>query len=593
VSRIDVRGHYEGRTVVNNYTVNGQQSNLNAALADGESETVNISTESIYGTNDITVELKGNSTQDNYDAEVVWYPENRTYFSNVTVGGTDFGSPTFLAQDETLVFNVTDAISPGDNDHVFRMQSQKTTTDTLDFVEKVNFYKNISVTIEEKHATYNKTSTETFDHAASDVEFNFSVPDRAFRHVRTSVVFNGTQTGIQNTTTFTGDHLTVQVDEEVPKGTEVTVKIKLLKYRLLNADDTLRDENTLGEPYRVDVGVSSVTGNVTYETVEADLTAAEWEIILTQNGEPYNETTQKVTFVDGNVTVAESYFGDTDGLIVQRPRYSTVTYTGTVNTIYPTPRIEPNRTVEHRPALFADPDQTHVRMENYSVQDLSSPLEVEWKQVGPYHLQWVTNESGTYNQTIENVTSNGVSVFADGERYRNFWLTADGDLVIAVNGSTTWDVYQYDYPTVTSDTNVSVKAGQNKTIQVEVHNPNDFRLHDVEFVLIHGWVESVEPKTQDIGPGETATFNVTIAVPFGTQATTYGLPMNLTSTETGEIDTKDIEVTVGGSFPGTAGAPISRFGLILGGVVLFAALLIVHLSRTGRLEDLKSEIEEI
>jgi uncharacterized membrane protein len=130
------------------------------------------------------------------------------------------------------------------------------------------------------------------------------------------------------------------------------------------------------------------------------------------------------------------------------------------------------------------------------------------------------------------VTSNGVSVFADGERYRNFRLNADGDLVIAVNESTTWDVYQYDYPTVTSDTNVSVKAGQNKTFQVEVHNPNDFRLHDVKLVLTHGWVESVEPQTQDIGPDETAMFNVTLAVPFGTQATTYTLPMNVTSTET-------------------------------------------------------------
>jgi hypothetical protein len=591
VSRIDARGHYEGRTILDNYTVNGEQSNLDETLADGETTSVNISSDAIYGTNNITAELTENSVQDNYDAEVVWYPENRTYFENVTVNSQDFGSPTFLGTNETLLLNVTDEISPGGNDHVFRMQSEKTTTDSLDFTEKVEFYKNVSVNIEEAHATYNKTTTETFDYTASPgVQFNFSLSDRVMGHRKTVVTYDG-QSGVQNTTTFSGNNATVELDEEIPEGTEVNIRVEFLTYRVKNATTSLRSENALSAPYRVEIGVGNVTGNVTFETVEPALTSSEYEVILTENGEPTEEP--KIYGVENNLTIPESNFDSASGFIVQRPRYSNVTYTGTVNTIYPTTQVDPDRNIVHGPALYSEPDETYSPVEQYTVEGLTEPLSVEWKQVGPYHLQWVTNESRTYNQTIVNVTSEGVSVFANGDRYRDFKRESDDDLVIHVNGSTTWDVYQYDYPQIQSDTDVSVDRGQSKTVEVVVDNPNDFTLRNVELVLEHGWIRDVEPSVQDIPSGESATFEVTVKVPDGTVSTTYTMPMNVTSTETGEVDTENLEVSVGGGVTTAAGVPLTRFGLIAGGIVFLGALSLLYFARSGQLARLRRELEKI
>lgn len=589
VSRIDARGHYEGRTILDNYTVNGEQSNLDETLADGETTSVNISSEAVYGTNNITTELTEDSVQDNYDAEIIWYPENRTYFENVTVNNQDFGSPTFLGTNETLLLNVTDGISPGDNDHVFRMQSEKTTTDSLDFTEKVEFYKNVSVDIEEAHATYNKSTTENFDYTASPgVQFNFSIPDRAMRYVKTSVTYDG-QGGVQNTTTISGNNATVELDDEISEGTEVNVRIELLTYRVKNATTSLRSENALSAPYRVEIGIGNVTGDVTFETVEPVLTSSEYEVILTENGEPTEEP--KIYSTKNNLTIPESNFDSASGFIVQQPQYSNITYTGTVNTIYPTTQVDPGRNIVHGPALYIEPDETYTPVDQYSVTELSSPLSVEWKQVGPYHLQWVTNESGPYNQTIENVTTEGVSVFADGDRYREF-TRKDDDLVIRTNSSATWDVYQYDYPGVRGGTDVSVDSGQTETIEVEVYNPNDFTLHGVNLVLDHGWIVD-DPVAQDIGAGETVTFEVDIQVPYGTQTTTYDLPMNVSSVETGEVETTDIEVDVGGGLTSTAGTPLTQSGLILGGVALLLGLLVYQLARSGWVETVRRELDKI
>jgi hypothetical protein len=265
-----------------------------------------------------------------------------------------------------------------------------------------------------------------------------------------------------------------------------------------------------------------------------------------------------------------------------------------VNTIYPTARIEPNRTVTHDPVLYTEPDESYTRIENYSVRDLNSPVSVEWTQVGAYHLQWVTNETqdAAYNQTIENVTGEGVSVFADGDRYQEI-SRERGNLVIHTNRSATWDVYQYDFPQVVSNTNVSVGGGETQSVQVTVRNPNEFALHDVQLTLEHGWIESVEPTTQDIPSGESVTFNVTLHVPAGTQSTTYTLPMNVTSVETGEVGTKDLRVAVGGGIITRGGLPVSRFALLVGGVVLLIALVLYQMARSGQLSNLRKELEKI
>lgn len=603
VDRLDVRGRYEGRTILANATVESTVYDpVDVALADGQSHTFNVTSDVAYGSNDFRVDLAENSTQNEYDLSITWNPENRTLFSNVTVNGVDFEGPdeysgvpynaTFLNSSDVLTFNVTDVIAPGNNDHTFRMLAPRTTTDSLTFVEKVEFHKNVSVTIEEAWATYNKSSTQTFNHTVTTgAFFNFSVPNRVTRLTSTSVTFNGT-TPAANTTVFNGTQIAVQVNEEIPNSTTVDVRVTTLKYTVVNATDSLRNENPHADPYLVDVGVTSVSGNVSYNTTEVALTTPEYEVILTNASGGIDTELTNGTF-NGNVTIPEGHFNTHDGFMVRRPKHSTDTFTGVVNVIHPSEVVRPNRTVVHQTPLYAEPDESYIRMDNYSVSDLTSPLSVEWKQVGPYHLSWVTNETTdpVYDQRIESVTSEGVSVFADGQRYTDIDRVGD-DLVIHVNGSTTWDVFQYDFPRVISDTNVSIDAGRTEAIQVVVDNPNNFTLHDTRLVVSHGWIEEIDPIYHDIPANGNATYNVTIHVPFGTEATEYAIPMNVTSTETGEVSTKDINVNVGGGLI-TAGVGIPNIALVALGVLVLIGLLTYQAHRSGELEKFRRNLEEL
>lgn len=575
VSRADASGQYEGRSVVSNLTVNGETHQIDETLAAGESATVDIT--GGYGENTLTVNLKENSTQNKADAELVWNPENRSYVENVTIDGTTYTVDKFLASGENHTINVTESINSGSNTHTFYQHSEKTLTDTVEWTEEVETEKDVSVTISENRAYYNETSVETFDKAVdAGATFNFTLPDRTTATAHTTVLFNDSMT-VLNSTSVSGDNVTVTVEERIPKDTEVTVKLRMEKWAITGADETLESASGM-DSFELEFGLENPEDPVTFDHRGQSFTEDKWEVIDTG-------TNAEVDFEvsDGDIVLS----GEPSGFTVHRPKHSTATWAGVTNVIHPTEQLASGEYVTHDP-LYAESDETYLQMTNYSVSGVDSPVEVVWNDVSGSHLQWTTDtQDPSYVHTVHNVTSDGVHVLADGERYDN-WNRTGTDVNINVSGDTTWDVFTYDNLTITTES-VSVVPGETKTVDITVKNPNNFAVHNVRVQAENSWVTDISPAYQTIPAGETETFEVTIHVPAGTQETTYDLGMAVASSETGEVNTDDITVDVSGGVV-VGGTGIPTMWLFAGLIVLLVGLVLFQLRRTGGLQD---QLEEV
>jgi hypothetical protein len=257
-----------------------------------------------------------------------------------------------------------------------------------------------------------------------------------------------------------------------------------------------------------------------------------------------------------------------------------------VNTVYPSTQVDPNRTVEHDPPL----DERSEPVPRYTVANHSSPVTVEWTDVDPYHLQWRATGTG-YTQRIANVDTDGAQVLRNGDNVAA--TRQNGTLTIPTDANGTFDVYLYDNLEIRSDLEVRAPAGSRTNLTVRVYNPNPFTVHDVHPLVGSSWVYDTDPYEQDIAPNETATYTVIVEPPAGATSASYELPLGLTSSETGVIDTEDATVRVGGTGALVSGTGDDRLLIVLGALVLLLLLGILTAWQEGSLEDLWTKINEI
>jgi hypothetical protein len=128
---------------------------------------------------------------------------------------------------------------------------------------------------------------------------------------------------------------------------------------------------------------------------------------------------------------------------------------------------------------------------------------------------------------------------------------------------------------------------------VAVRNPNPFAVHNVHPLVGASWVYDVDPYERTIPANTTVDYTVTVRPPTGTTAASYDLPMALTASETGTVDTADATLRVGGTGAVIPSGGGNRSLVLLVGIGVLLLLGAVTAWQTGTLAGIREELTEL